>query len=677
MQNIELYIEGQRVDMFKDETVSITDTIQNVKDIGKIFTAFSRTFSLPATKINNKIFKHYYNFDIVGGFDARIKKDSNIELNSLPFKDGKIKLEGVDLKDNKPNTYRITFFGSTVTLKDIIGVDKLSSLSSLTSFNKTYSPDAIRGALQLDPLTNDVIVPLITHTQRLFYDSSTGQTHDDRDTGNLEYRSPAAHRHGVSFSELKYSIRLHKIIEAIEIKYPQIVFSEDFFNITNEPYYNLFLWLHRKKGKVENLNAANSSIIDGFTSGVSDPNTLTQMVSTAALRVSGTPSYYISYSLDLQTSNTESYKVDVFKDGILAYTTGFIFGGVIIDQTDFVLGQGDYTVYVESESDISFSQIQWDIDYKIPQQPVSSIAYATGIYTYISTFLFDITQQIPEMGILEFLTGVFKFFNLTAYVEKNSTKIVVKTLNDFYSDGGSYDISKYIDVNSSSVNVALPYKEVNFEHEDTKTFLSAIHKQKFNKTWGKSEFTNNGEKLDGSIYSIKTPFSQMKYENLFDINGDVNTNIQVGYYVDDNQESYFGKPLLFYPIKQTNGFNISFLNSETEHVSVVNYNIPSNSVSLDPLVSTHNMNFFNEINEYTRANNFPNTLFKVYYSDYITSVFNPRNRITKVSAYLPMKILLNYTLADRFIVGDHQYKINSITTNFKSGKSEIELLNDL
>ena len=677
MQNIELYIEGQRVDMFKDETVSITDTIQNIKDIGKIFTAFSRTFSLPATKINNKIFKHYYNFDIVGGFDARIKKNSNIELNSLPFKDGKIKLEGVDLKDNKPNTYRITFFGSTVTLKDIIGVDKLSSLSSLTSFNKTYSPDAIRGALQLDPLTNDVIVPLITHTQRLFYDSSTGQTHDDRDTGNLEYLSPPAHRHGVLFSELKYAIRLHKIIEAIEIKYPQIVFSEDFFNITNEPYYNLFLWLHRKKGKVENLNAANSSIIDGFTSGVSDPNTLTQMVSTTALRVSGTPSYYISYSLDLQTSNTESYKVDVFKDGVLAYTTGFIFGDVIIDQTDFVLGQGDYTVYVESESDISFSQIQWDIDYKIPQQPVSSIAYATGIYTYISTFLFDITQQIPEMGILEFLTGVFKFFNLTAYVEKNSTKIVVKTLNDFYSDGGSYDISKYIDVNSSSVNVALPYKEVNFEHEDTKTFLSAIHKQKFNKTWGKSEFTNNGEKLDGSIYSIKTPFSQMKYENLFDINGDVNTNIQVGYYVDDNQESYFGKPLLFYPIKQTNGFNISFLNSETEHVSVVNYNIPSNSVSLDPLVSTHNMNFFNEINEYTRANNFPNTLFKVYYSDYITSVFNPRNRITKVSAYLPMKILLNYTLADRFILGDHQYKINSITTNFKNGKSEIELLNDL
>ena len=38
MQVIQLYIEGQRVDMFKDESVSITQTIQNVKDISKVFT---------------------------------------------------------------------------------------------------------------------------------------------------------------------------------------------------------------------------------------------------------------------------------------------------------------------------------------------------------------------------------------------------------------------------------------------------------------------------------------------------------------------------------------------------------------------------------------------------------------------------------------------------------------
>ena len=125
---IQLYIEGTRVDLFKDESVTITDSIQNVKDIDKIFTAFSQSFSIPASKTNNKIFQHYYNFDIVGGFDGRKKVSAIIELNNVPFKTGKVKLEGVDMKNNKPHTYRITFFGDTVELKDKLGEKKLSNL---------------------------------------------------------------------------------------------------------------------------------------------------------------------------------------------------------------------------------------------------------------------------------------------------------------------------------------------------------------------------------------------------------------------------------------------------------------------------------------------------------------------------------------------------------------------
>jgi hypothetical protein len=67
-QEVQLYIEGQRVDLFNDETIQITSSIQNVKDIAKVFTDYSQTFTLPASVTNNKIFKHYYNPDIVGGF---------------------------------------------------------------------------------------------------------------------------------------------------------------------------------------------------------------------------------------------------------------------------------------------------------------------------------------------------------------------------------------------------------------------------------------------------------------------------------------------------------------------------------------------------------------------------------------------------------------------------------
>ena len=64
MQKLQLFISGTRVDLFKDESVSITQTIQNIRDIAKIFTEFTQTFTVPASKTNNILFRHYYNYNL-------------------------------------------------------------------------------------------------------------------------------------------------------------------------------------------------------------------------------------------------------------------------------------------------------------------------------------------------------------------------------------------------------------------------------------------------------------------------------------------------------------------------------------------------------------------------------------------------------------------------------------
>jgi hypothetical protein len=46
-REVQLYIQDTRVDLFQDETISITDSIQNVSDISVVFTPFSKQFSLP------------------------------------------------------------------------------------------------------------------------------------------------------------------------------------------------------------------------------------------------------------------------------------------------------------------------------------------------------------------------------------------------------------------------------------------------------------------------------------------------------------------------------------------------------------------------------------------------------------------------------------------------------
>ena len=251
MQKLQLYIGSERIDLFKDEQVSFNQSIQNIKDPAKIFTEFTQTFTVPASKANNKIFKHYYNFNIENGFDARNKVDGRIELNNIAFKQGYIRLEGVDLKLNKAYAYRITFFGETVNIKDLLRDTKLAALGDLDQYNLNYDSATVKARLQ--SASGPILCPLITsgasgEESRLFYNSNNSAHLIN--TGNLYYHTGSSHDHGVLYSDLKYAIRLYEIIEAITASYPALVFTDDFFSTSNAEFYNLHMWLHRKKGSV-------------------------------------------------------------------------------------------------------------------------------------------------------------------------------------------------------------------------------------------------------------------------------------------------------------------------------------------------------------------------------------------------------------------------------------------
>ena len=706
MQKIELYIEGQRVELFKDESITITQSIQNVKDIEKVFTAFTQSFSIPASKTNNKIFQHYYNFDI-NGFDARKKVSATIELNSIPFQTGKIKLEGVDLKNNKPHTYRITFFGDIVDLKDKLGEKKLSDLN-LSAYNLSYDASTVETKLTTEESsTNHIIAPLITHTQRLFYDSGTGHSHDDQYSGNLHYDSGAGHEHGVKWNELKYAIRVNKIIEQIETDF-DLEFSNDFFKNTSlELFDHLFLWLHRKSGAVEDLSGSTSTfetIIDGWTpitvSGSTflggatftlTESTLTSDVATFGTTGSGSTEQGLGiFKVVLETTDADQYDIALLRDGTNVFNKTGHTGNITIsadpaDTNNFSYAAGTYEVVITSTSQISFSNIYWDCRYYLAKTAdviLDSSNAATGAYNTNLSFTFNINKQIPDMKILDFLTGLFKLFNLTAYVVNGV--IQVKPLNDFYLNPTTYDITEFVDVNSSKVDVALPFKEVRFKFKDTKTFLANKFSELNNRTWGET-FYNEGQDLAEKEYKIEVPFGHMLFEKLIDLDTGSPELIQWGYSVDSNQSPYLGSPLLFYPIAffSSSSNPISFVdsvndeNQPTSHkpLNDVYVNMPFNTVTTLGTFNPFQLNFNTEISEWSGDTDHSDSIFVKYYSEYIKDVFNSKTRLTKLKAYLPLKILLNYDLGDTFIVAGNAYKINSISTNLLTGESNLELLN--
>ena len=693
MQNLELYIEGQRVDLFKDESITVTDTLKNVRDIKKIFTAFSQQFSLPASRVNNKIFKHYYNFDIDNGYDARTKKDALIKLNGVDFKKGKIKLNSVSLKFNKAHTYKIVFFGNTVDLKDVIGEDKLNTLTALNSLNLIWNMSTVKSRLQTSQNINDVIAPLITHTTRLYYDS--GDT-ASQDTGNL-YPHTGKHR-GVVWNQLKYAIRVRKIVEAIETKYG-LTFSNDFFTNTNDVYDHLFMWLHRKSGAPEQVVSTGTEVqiletpVDNWTP--TSGNTYANMVDDSTLRITSDwdddnrLGSSTNMQLVIESTDSVSYGIKVYKDGVLRREETELTGNTTMVQGELGIqgwvvspGQfqtfaaGDWTVSVTHTADKTLTKCRWIVQQE--EGGFASQSFDAAPFTAFNQFDFVITEQIPEMKVIDFLTGLFKMFNLVAFEQEDGT-IFVNTLDAFNSTGTSYDITEFVDVSSSQSNVALPYSEIIFRFEGLKSFLANAYKEINNEEWGTLRYNEDSldTKIDGGSYKVELPFEHFMFETLFDINdttGGTKTSIQWGWSVNKDQQPDKDLPLLFYPIHRTASLAISFQESASSAVSLTSYNVPSNSLSLTASTSTANINFGLMTNEFSGDSAFTGTLFENYYKTYIQDIFNRRNRLLKLKAYLPQKILINYNLNDVFVIDGKEYRINSIKTNLLTNKSDLELI---
>ena len=698
MQVLQLYIEGQQIELFDDESVKMTQSIKDVRDIAKVFTEFTKTFTVPASKENNKVFVHYYNPDIVGGFDARKKKSAEITLNYAPFKKGKIKLDSIEMKSNKPYSYKITFFGNTIQLKDLLGEDKLSDIEELDNNLSsgelllnfpTYNSSMIYNGMRRDPSSNDFIVPLITHTQRLFYDSIDVTPN----IGNLFYT--IARVTGVEFNNLKPAIRVHRIIEEIENKY-NLTFSTDFFNSTQTDYYMLFMWLHRKKGA---LTSGDSSQRYPNTVDVLQPpgidNTEDLINRGSVIEVTQDAVDNLSdCDINLTRTGSGAYALKILRNDVVIYSENEI------DQTlksvnhiafDGGFKAGDYKIVIEvlENQSVSFSNIEFTYT---NNDAVTDTFDLSTTFTANSEFEFKISDQIPEMKVIDFLTGIFKMFNLVAYVDDNDV-IVVKPLDDYYADSDVvvYDISEYVDVEQTTTSPSLPFKEIHFGYKDTDTVLAKNHKQFFNEDWGEAEYdgSENDATIDnniyGGIYKVEVPFHHAKYEHLINLGSNLPVDIQYGYFVDDNFDAYFGKPLLFYPIYDTSAQQFSLVEVEAdESYSIVNnfvanttpFNIPSNTLEKDYTTAADSLHFSSYPSEWDGESNYEDTLFKKYYRNYIRDIFEPINRMIKIKAYLPIKILQKLKMNDRIVINDRQHRINKITSNLKTGESQIELLND-
>jgi len=671
------------LDMFADEGISIKSVVKDIKDPKKLFTDFSRSFTLPASKANNRVFKHYYNIDIQNGLDSRELIPAKILMNNSVYRVGNIRVDSVRVTGGVARQYKVTFIGKLSELSRQFGVDKLSSLDFSALDNTSFN-----FVTEIANLTKrDVMFPISSRADRFVFDSGTANLDIDN-TRNIAYvTATPTENYAIRANDLVGTLSCGAILDAIEAKY-----GFTFTGVFESEYIrDLYLWLHQtdKSRDGELLEGVASSLSGSPISSHWTVNTDT-LIFLGTGGVPNTPDHQ-RYLMRIKGTWLGDGKAQILKNGIVVRTidTSATFS-TYFPVDDY--GVGDvYTFKALNESSITVAlQVELLLqEYEREEQNQGGQTgyYDAQDYTITSSAnvgtagTYYVGANLPKMNVIDFLSSLFKMFNIVAEVDAD-LNISTKHYDHFMSEGEVKDFTKYVSIENQDISRPNLYSSILMDFEEPKTALEQGFLAVNGRKYGELSYQivgAEGVKLSGSEYNLKVDNQRVPIEPLNDLDNNTSTGICYTQFSDLKGAEQSIKPMFTYLTKKSGGERIALYDALTTN-STTSYMMPCN---------THNNNqgeatlfnlksiglyFGTELNEYNTDKTFTGIgLWNSFYRGTTALMFSEGKRGAKFKAMIPQSQIINLKLSDILSISNQIYNINSIETNFLTGETKLEL----
>ena len=657
MINLQLFINNRRVDLYDNETLQINDQIQNSKSFASLFSGYSENYTLPATNNNNEIFKHYYNYELDNGFDASIRQRALIKINGIDKYFGYVQLQSVSLKDNKAKDYKIIFTSFISILKQRIKDDTLRNVYNLIDLGYKYSGITNQNPLRSnlcfttkDPVTGErllstttdfneaVICKPLIFSENYAYD---GNNFIDENGINL---STVSKYEAVSVRAILYKI----------FDYYGLDVDAPFFNST--PFNELFIYAMPSDTEelppeifLDDYYLTSNELTLNSGSNVFDSNGLLNVSDdeTKTVRV------YIN------TNNDLDRKVNVIIRDRLSgqeLLNEDITNNTFVDPTDNITirngvftslklkGARQYDLQIIASTRLIFEEFTYI--------RVDDSLYNAEVATKVSR---NIRNLLPPLSVIDFIDSVFKLYNLTAF-EKPNGQIRIEPLDDFYDNGRTVDLTKFIDISRSTIKRVEGFSDINFEYKKAKTAAIELQNAISIGGYGNLKYKEKTS-VNTNKYSVKPVFNLILPERL-DTSG--NDDVIVARNIDKDGKEIFNEGLIFYIKPRTS--------DKTGITNLTDYNSVSNVASDDSTL-------FYGIENDVDGNEKDSSLFINHFANYVNSVYDKKSRIYEVDAYLPLDYIQEYELNDNVIINNRAFRIENLKVNVNTGKSKLSLNN--
>lgn len=735
---IKLYATAQnttnyeQLDVIGDENINITYAVDDIRIDGQKQSSYSKDFQLPATKLNNRFFEHFYNVDIETlGFDASRSVQAYIEVDGVTVIDGFMQLLKVQRK-SQGTYYNVVVYDTAANLLNELGDDTLADLQfedilhRRYRFNCVFNAGVNQGQYQVGTDYNNMVNSWgTTGIQTDDFGSFINGTLDlpVRTGDSTAILYPLVNDgmiQGVG-GGVNYYARLLNFPLALQLKYTlDTIFKHVDFDIQSDffdsaDFKNIY-FNPRVLGGVSSSNLQDDFVASGLTSSL----TITTSAQVIPFANETDPDNEYNLGTNTFTAHDDLF-INVNYEGVVLIDQGFapfnlqligsitdvtgITADVVLD-TVTIPSYNNVTTFIQkfafnfSAQAISLSNgstivfkiktpnaLAGNPTHQLVQQAATANSPASP-YHFLTITRYEhvtpadiVTNSNSHIKIADIVKDVFKLFNLVA--EPTGTRsLKIEPFSDYVNSGTSQNWTDKVDLSKADILPLSSKRSISLKYaDDEDDYFLSTYKEEHGTDYG-SHFLEFNEDGTGDIKIQLDVFAPAYVQNIDTVDTPIGAALHIGRRQGNNVEHHNESlPRLFYKNYDTNTLSNSMVLYDSEQYV---YNAPNEFIEHTTYQSaylysdsvyniTNNTNSlgFGVVVPYEDATHAipTNTLFNRFYFDYVSERYdNSDSFLYVVYIHLKASDIYNFSFANSILIKGQKYRVNKIQYNTAKDK---------
>jgi hypothetical protein len=492
------------LDTYGDESISLDYNVADLRDPAVIFSPITQNFNLPATDANNAFFKHYYDVNIQGGYNAYSKQQITLFSDGVALLDGYIQLLNVTIQDGFIKGYEVLVAGEVGGIARTLGESELSDLP-VDALDHTFNWDNIYDSWTT-PIGGAITYGMV----------------DDKGFATDSVFAPQNPLKPLAETNFYPHIKVKYLIEQIFLTAGYTINATGFW--TSEYLTELYMLLWTTDALVSNEEAFNSRLfqVAGDDLTISNVNTVGSTLVTFSSEVYDNGGNFASNTYTANSKGAYQFNFAGTLDGNFSLYIGMKINGTngpsywVTANTDFSV---DFTVNLNANDEIKLYASHIGALGVVNTRDILNYRWTcTSAPSSPVGLTVSMKDLMPKMKQRDFVAGVAKLFNLVIVPDSSTpNKLNVYDYQTWIASGVVKDWTYKLDT-SQPITIQpttdLQGRSISFTFQEGGAIIEQAFQNSFGYSHGSLKIADTANEFAQGEFSVEVPFVSSLYNRL-------------------------------------------------------------------------------------------------------------------------------------------------------------------